>query len=359
MIIESSQIGLYSESKFIFEHKSNTNVEFFYGQVDSNTEEVSQENEAFSLNLQYTYSSSISYERAIYSFEDNLSLEDKIKKILIEKLLEKIYNEDEISLLPRKKSTSFVKKNNMINVKDNLSNPYKEAPINQDFELKAMVFNTKETYYEKQSIDFSASVKFQTPNKSYELNLELSFSKEFYELSSSRMVVGDKRFIDPLIVNFDEDVNPFENLSSFRFAFDLDSDGETELIPLLKEGAGYLAYDENENGKIDNGKELFGPQTNDGFKELAKYDEDKNSFIDENDSIFDKLKIWSIDSSGEGSLISLIDANVGAIYLGDVQSGFSYKESINSTQALQKSNGVFIKEDGSGLGMINSIDVVV
>jgi hypothetical protein len=31
---------------------------------------------------------------------------------------------------------------------------------------------------------------------------------------------------------------------------------------------------------------LFGPQTGNGFAELAEYDEDKNNWIDENDSIY-------------------------------------------------------------------------
>ena len=162
-----------------------------------------------------------------------------------------------------------------------------------------------------------------------------------------------------MIINFAEDINPFDNIGSLKFAFDLDSNGDTEMIPYLKQGAGYLAIDKNDNGTIDNGTELFGPQTNNGFAELALYDKDKNGFIDEQDEVFNKLKVWSIDESGNSSLISLLDANVGAIYLGDIQSGFTYKDSISNTQALQKSNGIFIKEDGSGLGVVNSIDVVV
>ncbi|RXK12457.1 hypothetical protein CP965_07685 [Halarcobacter mediterraneus] len=357
MIVENSQVGLYSESKFTFEHKSSTNVQLHYGYENQNEESQTNRNEAFSLDFQYSYTSSIQYERVVYNYEDNLSLEDRIKKAIIEKLLERLYNEDEISLYPNKKSPVSLKEDMF---KSTLpSNPYEKAEQLPTRELKAMTFDTKESYYHKQSVEFSASIKFQTPNKSYEMSIDLSFSQELYESKSSRMIIGDERFVDPLVVNFDEDINPFDNISPFRFAFDLDSDGETEMIPYLKHGAGFLALDKNENGKIDNGKELFGPQTNYGFKELAMYDEDNNSFIDENDSIFDKLKIWSIDSSGNNSLISLLDANVGAIYLGDVQSGYAYKQSIESTDAIQKSNGIFIKEDGSGLGVVNSIDVVV
>lgn len=188
--------------------------------------------------------------------------------------------------------------------------------------------------------------------------MDLSFSQEFYESQSTQIIVGDKSFIDPLVINYDEDVNPFANISNLHFAFDLDNDGITEMIPQLKLGAGFLALDKNENGKIDNGSELFGPTTNNGFAELALYDEDKNNWIDEKDAVFDKLKVYSIDENGNHSLVSLIDRNVGAIYLGDVQSGFKYQSAMNQTDALQKSNGIFVKEDGSGLGVVNSIDVV-
>ncbi|XQC04725.1 hypothetical protein ACOAJ8_06710 [Arcobacter cryaerophilus gv. pseudocryaerophilus] len=60
-----------------------------------------------------------------------------------------------------------------------------------------------------------------------------------------------------MVVNFGEDINPFDNISSLKFAFDLDSDGKDELIPYLKAGAGYLVLDKNLNGKIDRGKELL------------------------------------------------------------------------------------------------------
>ena len=31
---------------------------------------------------------------------------------------------------------------------------------------------------------------------------------------------------------------------------------------------------------------------------------------------------------------------------------------MDQTDAVQKSNGIFVKEDGSGLGVVNSIDIV-
>lgn len=348
MIIGNSQVSLYSKTQFSFEHTQSTSVQFHYGEKnDTNSDAVV-------LNFEESYSNMIQSGRAVYDYEDNLSLEDRLKKILIEILLGQLNGEKkEVNLYPNKKSHAIKEDSS-----SNLINPYKKQQVNET-ELKAMVFNTKEEYFQKQTVDFSASVKIQTPNKSFDMDLKISFSKEFYESRSTQIVIGDKSFIDPLVINYDEDVNPFENISNLHFEFDLDSDGITEMIPQLKLGAGFLALDKNENAIIDNGSELFGPNTNNGFAELAQYDEDKNNWIDEKDAVFNKLKVWSFDENGNASLVSLIDRNVGAIYLGDVQSGFKYQSAINQTQAVQKSNGIFVKEDGSGLGVVNSIDIVV
>lgn len=360
MIIENSQVNLYSQTQSTLTHSQKTSVQFHWGgKSNTNQNEVKA-----TVNIQESYSSTIQSSRVVHEYEDNLSLEDRIKKMLIELLLGRLYDDKkDIALHPNKKSKTTPEntlKSNTIpqSPTPDLSNPYNNQKT-REVEIKAMVYKTQEKYYQKQSVDFSALVKIQTPNQVYEMNMDISFSKELYESRDTRMVIGDESFIDPLVINYDQEVNPFENISKLRFEFDLDNNGSTELIPQLKQGAGFLALDKNNNGKIDNGSELFGPSTNNGFKELAKYDTDNNNWIDENDAVFDKLKVWSIDNNGEHSLVSLIDRNVGAIYLGEVQSGFKYQDAINQTDAIQKSNGIFIKEDGSGLGVVNSIDMVV
>ncbi len=348
MIIENSQVSLYSKTQFSFKHSQSTSIQFHYGEKSA-----TNKSDSSILSLQESLFSITQSTRAVYNYEDNLTPEDRIKKIILEILFGRLNdNKTQTTLYPNKKSN--VLNNNSLNS----TNPYKVGQLNEK-ELKAIVYDTQEQYYQKQAIEFSSSVKIQTPTQSFEMSLNLSFSQEFYESHNTQMIIGDKSFIDPLVINYDEDVNPFANISNLHFAFDLDSDGKDELIPYLKAGAGYLVLDKNLNGKIDSGKELFGPQTGDGFKELAKGDGGKNGFIDEADEVFSKLKIWSFDEAGNSSLISLLDANVGAIYLSDVQSGFNYKDGINSTLAQQQGNGVFIKEDGSGLGVVNSINIVV
>jgi hypothetical protein len=230
---------------------------------------------------------------------------------------------------------------------------------NTTLEHSAIVIEKKEHYHHKQTIDFQSYLEIQTKEQKLNIDLELSFSKELYEAHSMELVLGNAKILDPLVINYDDDINPFENLSKLKFEFDLDSDGETEAIPFLKKGAGFLALDSNNNGKIDNGSELFGPKTNDGFKELSHHDSDHNNWIDENDPVFNKLKIWQINENGDNQLVSLVDLNVGAIYLNSVQSGYTYQDSIDKIDAIQKSNGVYVKNDGSGAHMINALDIAL
>lgn len=61
----------------------------------------------------------------------------------------------------------------------------------------------------------------------------------------------------------------------------MDCDGKQEEISKLNAGCGYLALDKNGDGVINDGNELFGVKTGDGFYELSKYDSDLNGWIDE------------------------------------------------------------------------------
>ena len=98
-------------------------------------------------------------------------------------------------------------------------------------------------------------------------------------------------------------------------------------------GTGFIAFDKNQNGVIDDGSELFGPQTGSGFTELSQYDEDGNGWIDENDSAYSQLSFMDFTADGEQRLRSLKDVEVGAIYLGSTQSQWDLEDSAGNFQA--------------------------
>lgn len=191
--------------------------------------------------------------------------------------------------------------------------------------------------------------------RSINFNLNLEMSREFTQ--SVGMEYTRKTFcIDPLVINLEG--NP-ASFSDQTFFFDLDSDGRVEELSSLAAGSGFLALDLNNDGVINDGSELFGTKSGDGFKDLAAYDKDGNGWIDENDEVFKHLKVWTKNADGSDRLIAIADAGVGAIYLGHASTEFSVNTlDTNQTQGIVRSTGVFLKESGE-VGTIQHLDLVV
>lgn len=214
-----------------------------------------------------------------------------------------------------------------------------------------MRIQTKHEVREKEQMTFSSSGKVQTEDgKSIEFDLKLHMSRETYEYNEFNMQIGN--FHDPLVMNFDGKGADF---SDKKLQIDINLDGQLDEINFLSQGSGFLALDKNNNKEIDDGTELFGPQTNKGFDELRVYDSDQNHWIDENDPIFESLKIWTLNDQGEATLIGLADADVGAIYLGDVGSRYTIKHGDEDMARIARSS-IYLTESGQA-NTIHEIDL--
>jgi hypothetical protein len=212
------------------------------------------------------------------------------------------------------------------------------------------------SHYEAEVTTFSAEGVIKTADgKEISFSLELAMSREYYEESTFSLRAGDAVFKDPLTINFDGQA---AQLTETKFAFDIDSDGTQDDISFVAPGSGFLALDRNGNGTIDDGSELFGTQSGNGFADLAQYDSDGNLWIDENDAVFDDLRIWSKDANGQDSLISLARSGVGALYLGNISTPFSLNTATNQSLGMIRASGVYLTESGS-VGMLQQIDLTV
>nr|MBP7525716.1 VCBS repeat-containing protein [Propionivibrio sp.] len=160
---------------------------------------------------------------------------------------------------------------------------------------------------------------------------------------------------DPLVINFG---GTAAQLTSQRFKFDLDADGKTEDINFVAGGSGFLALDRNGDGKINDGAELFGAKTGNGFAELAALDADKNGWIDENDASYADLRVWTKDGAGKDKFSTLKQANVGAISLSHIATQFDLKDAQNVSQGEIKASGIYLQETGA-VGTIQQIDLTV
>lgn len=208
---------------------------------------------------------------------------------------------------------------------------------------------------EAESLSFSSSGTVTTADgRKINFNLAFNVSREFIRNETLSIRAGDA-LIDPLVINFK---NPSAALGDRNYSFDIDMDGVEENIAFTSNGSGFLALDCNNNNIIDDGSELFGPKSGNGFYELAAYDEDNNGWIDENDSIFNKLRIWTIDEMGNKKLFALGKVGVGAIYLGNVNSEFGIKTQTNDNLGQIRSTGIFLKESGE-VGTIQHVDLAI
>lgn len=211
-------------------------------------------------------------------------------------------------------------------------------------------------YQEEETTAYSAKGIVQTADGrqiSFGVQVEMSrsFCEEYEEITQQNYI-----FTDPLVINYRGNT---AKITDQKFLFDLDSDGEAEEMYFTAAGSGFLALDKNGDGVINDGNELFGTKSGDGFRDLAAYDSDGNGWIDEADSVFADLKIYTKDDKGRDVLISLKEAGVGAIYLGNVSTEFSMKDSeTNEMQAQVRKTGVFLFEDGRA-GTVQHIDFAV
>ena len=216
-------------------------------------------------------------------------------------------------------------------------------------------YHFEESYYEAESTSFEAQGIVQTADgKEIAIDVSLSMSREFAR-EVSLDVTLEETVKDPLVINFD---GTAAELTDRKFAFDIDMDGTADQISFVTSGSGFLALDKNGDGTINDGNELFGARTGNGFSELAAYDDDNNGWIDEGDSVYEGLRIFSKDSNGNDQLVALGQRGVGAIYLGHTDTPFQLKDENNQLQGIVRKSGVFLNENGS-VGTVQQLDLVV
>lgn len=261
-----------------------------------------------------------------------IDLIQQIKFTLIQELLQLLFGSSkEISIKPQN-----VCSDDSLHVKQ---------PTSQQFRLfETVEVNYESTYKEAESLKAQTQGTVKTMDgRSIDINLELTMQRSFY----SKTTLSKSVFIDPLVINFDGNL---PQLCDTTFSFDLDCDGKADQISSLAKNNGFLALDTNQNGQIDDGSELFGTKSGNGFKDLSVYDSDKNQWIDENDPIFEGLRIWCNDE-----LIGLGEAGLGAIYLGAQPTPYMLKNDENETLGKLRQSSFFLFESGE-IGTISQVD---
>ncbi|HGE70959.1 TPA: hypothetical protein ENX78_09000 [Candidatus Poribacteria bacterium] len=323
MIIQSSSINMSSQYRLIKEYSLKESLRIELPNANNNDQtDLSKTDKSKSKDKDQ---------------ETKLSPELRMIKMLLEKLLGK--------------------KIKLIKLEDqqDISNQFPKKSANQNPQDNQTIFeySRNERYYQSEKTEFYVKGVVQTEDgKNIEFSLKLNLNREFTKNQS--ISIGNAKTKDPLVINFN---SGSVQLRDEKFNFDLDSDSQGDQIPFVDGNSGFLAIDLNKDNKINDGKELFGPTTGDGFAELKIYDEDNNDWIDEKDSVYKNLLVWTKSSEGQDSLTEIKKAGIGAIYLGHQSTLFEITDDQNITDGLLKSSGIYISETGT-VGTIQQIDLI-
>ena len=128
---------------------------------------------------------------------------------------------------------------------------------------------------------------------------------------------------DPLALDLDGDGLETLSADGYRGAlFDHDGDGVRTATGWLKSDDGFLVYDRNNDGKINDLTELFSERfasnTPHGFAALSSLDSNHDGKVDALDEQFSRLKVWrDLNEDGQSSpeeLFTLSQLNIRALY---------------------------------------------
>lgn len=191
--------------------------------------------------------------------------------------------------------------------------------------------------------------------KKIQFSLSLDMERSYQEERHISLRAGDAVMKDPLVINF---AGTAAQLSDQSFSLDLDRDGDAETAHFVASGSGFLVFDRNGDGLVNDGSELFGPSSGDGYAELAGLDGDGNGWIDAGDADFSRLGVWTQDAAGTGQIANLAEYGVGALFAGSVATPFALKDAANTSLGQIVSTGLYLKESGEA-GAMQQIDLAV
>jgi hypothetical protein len=139
------------------------------------------------------------------------------------------------------------------------------------------------------------------------------------------------QFTSPLVLDLNSDGEFTISLADSEVEFDLNGDGKLESVGWVSAKDGLLAIDNNGDGTINDGSELFGTayrlsdgsSAKDGYEALSSLDSNQDGRITAADASFGSLKVWrDRDSDGvtdAGELSNLMDMGIESLDLSGVR----------------------------------------
>lgn len=130
--------------------------------------------------------------------------------------------------------------------------------------------------------------------------------------------------------------------------FDIKGDGSPVRTAFIKGENAFLYLDGNDNGIVDDAKELFGDSGGyaNGFEKLRQYDDNGDGVIDEKDAIFDKLRVWR-DQNGDGVNQTAESMTLAEVGVRSIDLGYDAMHEIDAHGNVIGERSAFTRYDGS------------
>lgn len=199
------------------------------------------------------------------------------------------------------------------------------------------------THIETTAVNFTAQGSIVTED-GHVVTFDASFVKQSASVDVEKITLraGDAQLRDPLVLLYS---GTHAELTQDLQEFDLDANGSVERLPTLANGA-YVVQDINHNGRVDDGKELLGALSGDGFADLTAMDRDGNGFVDAGDTGFASLYLWTPGQAEASALTSLADAGLLGLHTGKVSTPFELESADGNLAGRVRSTGIYLTTDG-------------
>ena len=237
-----------------------------------------------------------------------------------------------------------------------VENPPIQVTIRERDPAFAVEYTQSHTLEEHETTTFSARGVIRTADDAdIRFDLQLEMQRSYREESHTRIRMGAAEREDPLVINFSGNA---AQLRDQRFDFDLNADGELQSLPVLASGSGYLVFDRNGDGRVNDGSELFGALSGDGYADLQARDDDGNGWIDSADTGSDQLFLWLPEGGGDGKLLTLEEAGIAAISTANIATPFELRGEQNADLGAVRATGLYLDTQNM-VGTTQQIDMSV
>ena len=146
----------------------------------------------------------------VYMSEDNLNSSEMLSKLILGATYSQ-YSATNSSqtLFPNIKTT------NSEEIPEEI-----QAYTNQSQLPNGLVYTSSSEYYEKTTFDFSGEIKIITPEGEYNIELNLSYTQEFYEKNETFVNMANENLQSPLQIELEEYNENLKGLNSINLRFE-------------------------------------------------------------------------------------------------------------------------------------------